>query len=687
MSSAEPGLGGGGAWPSNETNSAAAASGPETADRDFAELPTKPELLREIEETYPERAALPICNTDGQKLREEAVVEVVEVEEWAACPVCAAPAERGCDHNVPMETGTVERVVERRAATWIEVAGVLLESYEDYRYLRLRLRKGDETFTIPLTNSWQPEYQREQFAKLKGLERQVIGYETCVDCNEFYCSRPAEHDTEFRRGKQADPYTVIVTRTASSTPGGGFIPPVEHDRAIADSWPQVKRATRYALEDVLGLEPGDWEYHRQSEPHTSGGPASCYAHEHIILLIDAAPLELSKAETEAVLRTALEPVIEKHVEETPGAKMAAHPLDHDDPKKQALSVKRVGPEEGDVSYPSSYAAKYLGLDEFDDLYERSPEYIMWAASQWATNTQKATRSDGANAAIAADRCKQRYHSPESVQQERHGEVVREAADGARHDLECWHCGSPFEINQESEAGTLAEARLDDGRPAFRSPKEAAAAVVAGPELVDGRDVPVVTDGGEETGDGLRARWSDARAAASVGESTARVEQRRRIERFVEGRPEESAAEVAGALLLPPSADELVEDVLEDRPPPGGGFERPGEWEADAIVDDRRRECLACGHRWLALEGEECPRCGEVDIGPAEYPPTGDGVDMKELLVPGQRVEAALGGVEQTLYTCDCGMTMGPASVVNHLIGHGLAEEPERAASMIEPTRG
>jgi predicted Zn-ribbon and HTH transcriptional regulator len=189
---------------------------------------------------------------------------------------------------------------------------------------------------------------------------------------------------------------------------------------------------------------------------------------------------------------------------------------------------------------------------------------------------------------------------------------------------------------------------------------------------------------------------DGLGCARGGEPPDRAELRGRISRYLEQHPDAGTVQVAGALMLPPSADELIEEVRAGHHrPPVTGWEREPGWRLDAIVDPRGRRCQECGHRWRAVEEvleerDGCPMCEGEEVGNEEYPARGGGVDMVELYLPEQRVREqyeaiadAMGGVKQALYTCDCGMTVGPSVIVSHVTEHGLASEPERAADMVQ----
>jgi hypothetical protein len=548
------------------------------------------ERVADVAREYPERAFRPVSEEEGRRLRAEVVEEawsesvVSPVEEWR-------------------ESFTVEEVEERTALPWIAVVEEFLEWYEGYRGAAVKFGRGRpdtdewETFSVPIENSFQPEYQTREFARLKALERELIGGE-----------RPTGGGCE---GAYAEPYTAILTRSASSTgEGGEFRPVVDHDREVADAWNDgVKRALRYALEERLGLASDGWEYHKQGEPHPGGGEASGYGHDHAVIFADLGSVEADGDD----LAEALRPVVDKHVEVCEGAGPEAHGAD-------AVSVMDAEDFEQGAA---SYAASYLSIDDERDLLERSEEYIMWAASQWATATQKGVRSVGANAAIAADRCKQRCEHHEADQEVAHGEeIVKSARRG--YEYECAACRSPWGVRQDYE--TLTAARLDDGDgDGDGGPGEEVrrAAAVAGPEPVGGEvtaaagsTAEVVADGGvdrESVEEELRGRWPSARSAAVVGRSSEDLEVAEEYDTAGESvgteRPPQwrAVSVVQGGEEYPVKRLGGVEmralTFREERGVSGGlrRCEETGEWETD---------CGADGHR-IARDGEMeyCERCG------------------------------------------------------------------------------
>ena len=460
---------------SNGSYPASNGSGPKPPESENADqpeerpdVPTVEERIDGLLERWPERCMVPVSETHGTKLREEAVQEPETVEETV---------EVGEHEEI-----TTYETVEQSAQPHIAVVEELLEMYERYRDLHLKLEKRErhkepEEFLIGLDNSYSPEYQSGHYARLSAWERQILGGEY-------------PHG-EAVSGEFEEPVTVLMGLTASSyrEPGNaasGLKPICDHDRAIRDAWTgsssSVKRTLRYVLEDTLGLPSDSYTWWVQSEPHGGDGPNADRSHSHPVVVLDASA---ASVEADAISRETFRPVVAKHVAECDGATWDGHRLE------KTVEVR----QEEEINSLSGYVAKYVACDPEKDLLERSDEYIMWAASQWATATQKYSRDRVAAGATKADACHQEYVSEESHQDTDHGEVVvRSNKPGAS--FECVECGSSFGVDQDC---TLTEHRT-------------AHAAADGGEVVE-----EASESADGLSDGLRSAWRDAREAACVEE--------------------------------------------------------------------------------------------------------------------------------------------------------------------------
>ncbi|QLH82791.1 hypothetical protein [Halosimplex pelagicum] len=525
--------------------------------KNLDELPDPTEKVREFLDEFGERAHVPLSETHGRALRAECVEEEREVSKYVT--------ESGAEESV-------EEVVERRAVPLWRGVAEMLDWHEEYHCSTLRLEYGTERdpsheiLDIDLENSWFAAYQEQERAKLKALERETCGYETCEECGTRWCQEPDDHATEHVAGRFEEPAVVLTGRTAS----GAGRPPVDHARAIAEAWTdgEVRRSLRYILDEKLGLESDEWVRWTQGEPHPGDGENRGYHHAHDIIILDAAGA--SEEVTAATFRT----MIEAHVADCEGAGPRAHDLDAsmeewESGEVETVSVKHV---DGEIEESvASYAAAYLA-NESVDLLEREPEYLAWAATMWATETQKGIKSESANHAIEADRCEHEHATGE--QDLAHGEEVTKKrcrcaeqawgpgcrrCDGRGYHVVCMACGSPWEIEQTQ---TLAEARVG------------AESVAADGGRVDGTQTAE-----ESREEELRSRWPSARSAASVGGSVA-------VKECDHEEPNqcplcaESERDVANMTPVPESASapESPECVV-------AGFERPPQWRAKAIIRD------------------------------------------------------------------------------------------------------
>ena len=547
---------------SNESYPASNVSDTNTPDSSYRspDLPTPAERIRDVLETYPERAMRPLSETHGRKLRADCLEE-------------AETAEREIETG-EHEAATISDTVRRPAESWVGGLARLLEKHESYRDKKLKLARGSETrgdyesFLVDMDMSYSQEAASRQYAQLQALERQLVGGEY-----------PDGSECE---GEFSEPVTVLFSLTASSREAGEYRPPVDHDRAIREAWSGSTSSTKRVLRDVLerkcGLSPGDYAWQNQSEPHAGGGDASGYSHSHPFVVLDLAEANGGADPTDP---ETYRPVVAKHVAECDGAEWEAHGLE------DAVSVN--APEE--IDELASYLSKYLAVGPDQDLLERSPEYLMYAASQFASSTQKYSRSRWATAAIKADKCQQQYLSGESDQTHEHGEsVVRSSRPGL--EFECAECGSPHGIDQSQES--LARHRLDAAVSAERGPSAAA-----------------VTDGGEtaaagddaESGRSFAERWPSARSGGRIsspvrepGEAGETVTEG--FDRDPTWRPEAVVQTASGeeteigspggttyGEVVVPGAESIIKTTPLPHLPPPSVLEGPEPWKRTDLFDE------------------------------------------------------------------------------------------------------
>lgn len=513
------------------------------------DLPEPEEKVREFLEEMGDRAHRPLSTVHGRELRAECFEEEREINEYVT--------EDG-------GTERVEEVTSRESVpVWQGVAN-MLEWHADYHRSTLRLEYGIESdpthelLDVDLDNSWMAAYQEQERAKLKAMERETCGYETCDVCETRYCSEPDEHDTTHVEGAFEEPVVALTGRTSS----GAGRPPVDHARGIAEAWTGstgsngVARSLRYILDEKLSLDNTEWVRWTQGEPHPGDGQNRGYHHAHDVIILDGA------AASEEVTADTFRTMIEAHVEKCEHAGAEAHDLDEPPEEWAAGNVETVSVKEVEEEIEesvASYAAAYLANEKVD-LLERPPEYLMWAVTMWATNTQKGIKSDSANHAIAADRCKHKHL--EGDQGVAHGEQVTYSTKrGCK--VECVMCGSPWEVEQ---AETVVAAKR-----------------TAGPEIAaDGGAVPERETDRDAVEEELRDKWPSARSAARVGGETAEKEcghEEPDTCPLCATETESPDHTVSGEVAIPESAS------APERQSVTAGFVRAPRWRAKAILRD------------------------------------------------------------------------------------------------------
>jgi len=235
-------------------------------------------------------------------------------------------------------------------------------------------------FDVKAGSSFDEDAARERYGRLRDLERGAL--EACRQSGD-------------------DLYTALLGITASHLNANGeYRCPADHWREMRQSWSNHVRQEQQRVFDELGADRYDpedpperwWEYVRIVEPHASG-----YGHHHIAIVTN---FEIS-VET-------FEPVIEKHVEETPSANWSAHDMEADEPRDRCVSVNQIDPEsdgaEDTVGSLASYLSGYLsefsdaeeGDEEYVEMLDRAAHEVMFAATQWATGSRKIDFSNGAH---------------------------------------------------------------------------------------------------------------------------------------------------------------------------------------------------------------------------------------------------------------------------------------------------
>ena len=273
-----------------------------------------------------------------------------------------------------------------------------------------------ESFDMEAGSSFNEDAALERYGGLCDLERGAI--EACRQSGD-------------------DLYTALLGITSSHRNANGeYRCPADHWREMKGSWSNHVRQEQQRVFDELGAERYDpedpaekwWEYVRIAEPHKSG-----YAHHHIAVVTN---FEIS-VET-------FEPVIARHVKETPSANWSAHEMYADDPDDRCVSVNQIDPEseEGEeavgslASYLSGYLSEFDENDEYVGMLEKPASEVMFAATAWATGSRKIDYSNGGHKlkALGYEQRPEKYKKQESD-----GEVpapisVKNSKTGDEHDI-------------------------------------------------------------------------------------------------------------------------------------------------------------------------------------------------------------------------------------------------------------
>ena len=275
-------------------------------------------------------ALRPVAVKEGTTLRDEAVA--VRTAEGYTVPVA------GRD-EVPEG--------EKIARPTYRVLNEFRSWYESYESAHIEYEKDGETSRTRLENSYQPEYGKRYYARLKDFERGI-------------------------RRRWDDVTTTMLTFTASTENAKGFGRcPADHMREIAEGWRTVRKQLHKALSGYR------WEYARVWEPHQSG-----YGHLHVAIFVDDHADQL-EAET-------FEPVMNSYVSNVMPAGSEAHSLE------EAVSLNR------EVENLGSYISEYLGVFG-ESITDRPVTEQMFYAISWATNTRRLDFSNGAQDIIAGEK--------------------------------------------------------------------------------------------------------------------------------------------------------------------------------------------------------------------------------------------------------------------------------------------
>lgn len=380
--------GGGGSWLSKDNRTDPQNAGDEVCT---------PEVEEEREETYREIAKEFVKDVSDDL--EGRIFRAISVSGDTLLRREAARQRRGQENSY---RGKTVAGVMQEFLTWFLEQEDLVICFED--------------FDMEVGSSFNKDAALKRYGGLCDLERGAI--EAC-------------------RRTGDDLYTALLGITASHRNADGkYRCPADHWREMKESWSNHVRQEQQRVFDELGAErydPDDppekwWEYVRIAEPHKSG-----YAHHHVAVVTN---FEIS---TET-----FEPVIARHVEETPSANWSAHEMYADDPDDRCVSVNRIDPgsEEGEeavgslASYLSGYLSEFDDDDEYIEMLEKSAAEVMFAATAWATGSRKIDYSNGGHKLKAIGHTKRpdEYKIPEIDGECPAPTSVRNTKTGDEHDI-------------------------------------------------------------------------------------------------------------------------------------------------------------------------------------------------------------------------------------------------------------
>lgn len=325
------------------------------------------------------------------------------------------------------EEATIELSQGVRARQMYRVLNEWREWMHDYRSMHIEYDGPEgETVRTRLENSYQPEYGKRYYAKLKDLERGI--------------SREFDNLV-----------TVMLTFSASHLNAEGLPRcAADHMREIADGWGTARKQVHQALSGT------NWEYARVWEPHPGGSRSpGGYGHLHVALFVEADELDAER----------FRPVMESYVHNTRPAGSEAHGLDKEG-LGDAVSVN------DDVENIGSYISEYIGIFG-EEALERPITEQMFYATTWATQTRRLDFSNGAQELIAGEQFRRETGlrpCDRGEALERNDGVVSESDGGSEWSVTSICTVRNAEPNHADPTAGGARTRRIDGRPGMDPPR-------------------------------------------------------------------------------------------------------------------------------------------------------------------------------------------------------------------------
>ena len=228
--------------------------------------------------------------------------------------------------------------------------------FDGYRNAHIEYTDPDgETVRTQLENSYQPEYGKRYYGKLKGFER------------------------EAERQWQGLTTVMLTFSATNQNANGNRRCPADHMRGIADGWSVSRKALHRVLDGFR------WEYARVWEPHESG-----YGHLHVAVFVEDPADEIAAEQ--------FRPVMQSYVSNTGPAGSAAHGL-------SAVGMGDAVSVNHDVNNLGTYISEYIGIFGEEPTERPVSEQVFYAIC-WATGTRRVDFSNGAHELMAMDRFRQ-----------------------------------------------------------------------------------------------------------------------------------------------------------------------------------------------------------------------------------------------------------------------------------------
>jgi hypothetical protein len=234
------------------------------------------------------------------------------------------------------------------SVSWAQAERLFLRYDEDARETSNVFENAEtgETAKSAVSHRFQPEYREMWYAKFNDAVRHA------QDC------WPVVHST-------------LIGLTASSTPNGEQMAPVDHWTDCDRSNDAVKQALRRVKDEL-----GDAVCIEFVEAHPGGGTNDGYLHKHPVIL-----------SAQRVPDRLIQKVLNAHVNNSPNAEHEAHSLSESVTRSRVSSRQDADVATEDVigNLPA-YLAGYL-LNYGEDLEELPESQLAGATTMWATGAQ------------------------------------------------------------------------------------------------------------------------------------------------------------------------------------------------------------------------------------------------------------------------------------------------------------